>query len=229
MKRFGVIYIFFLMMVLVVWPGLAGALPSAFSGKVIGVADGDTLTVLFENKPQRIRLYGIDCPERKQDFGTKAKQFTSDFAFNKMAQVQVRATDAYNRTVASVQVEGKSLNEALVQAGLAWWYRRYAPQEKTLERLEAAARQAKRGLWSHPNPIAPWQFRHNPVRAKAKAKVTTKINNKTKPDTAIDLPVKLSRSGICHTWRSRYYSRTQRYTPYPTLTACLKAGGREPL
>lgn len=227
MQRYGLICLMALVMALFCWPGLAGALPSKFSGQVIGVADGDTLTVLFENQPQRIRLYGIDCPERKQDFGTKAKQFTAEFAFNKTAQVQVRATDAYHRTVASVAVEGKSLNEALVEAGLAWWYRRYAPGDKRLEGLEQQARQAKRGLWSHPNPIAPWQFRH-PSRG-AKAKVAPKTKNKTPNNTSLDLPVKLSRSGLCHTWRSRYYSRTQRYTPYPTLKACLKAGGREPL
>ena len=218
-------------MVLVFGPGLARAIPLVppqFSGKVIGVTDGDTLTVLVNQQPQQIRLYGIDCPERKQDFGTKAKQFTSDFAFGQVAQVQVRATDSYNRTVASVQVEGKSLNEALVQAGLAWWYRRYAPQEKTLERLEQQARQAKRGLWSLPNPVAPWQFRH-PAAGADSVPVQALAKPTTKPKVQPSLPVKLSLSGICHTWESRYYTRTQRYTPYPTLKACLAAGGREPL
>ena len=86
-----------------------------WSGKVIGVADGDTITVLREKQPQKIRLYGIDCPEKRQPYGKKAKQFTSDMVFGKTVEVNRIDTDRYGRTVAFVVVENRLLNEELGQ------------------------------------------------------------------------------------------------------------------
>lgn len=139
----------------------AAATPaSSFTGKVVGVADGDTITVLRGRIPVRIRLHGVDCPEKKQAFGQRAKQFTSKLVFGKVVRVNVVTTDKYNRTVGEVFVGGTSLNEALVQAGLAWWYRKYAPRAKMLAFFEGEARAAKRGLWSQPKPTPPWEYRH---------------------------------------------------------------------
>ncbi|HMB05332.1 MAG TPA: thermonuclease family protein [Isosphaeraceae bacterium] len=107
-----------------------------------------------------MRLYGIDCPETGQDFGSRAKQFTSELAFGKVVKFVPRATDGYGRVVADVVLpDGRVLNDELVKAGLAWWYRQHAQNIGTLRQLEAEAREAKRGLWSQPNPVPPWEWR----------------------------------------------------------------------
>ncbi|MFX0200221.1 MAG: thermonuclease family protein [Candidatus Hodarchaeota archaeon] len=108
----------------------------------------------------KVRLHGIDCPEKKQAFGTNAKQFTSDMAFGKEVTVRIQTTDRYGRAVGVVVLpDGKNLNWELVGAGLAWWYRKYSPDDRTLERLETEARAAKRGLWVDESPIPPWEWR----------------------------------------------------------------------
>jgi len=137
-------------------------LPSVhFTGKVVGVSDGDTISVMHNGKAERIRLSGIDCPEKSQAFGQRAKQFTSALVFGKDVTVNVQDTDRYGRTVGEVKLlDGRVLNQELVQAGLAWWYRKYAPGDTTLERLETEARAAKRGLWVEPHPVPPWEWRH---------------------------------------------------------------------
>ena len=153
---------------LVVWAlctfPLSAALPEEFSGKVIGVTDGDTLTVLRGRSPVKIRLQGIDCPESGQDFGSRAKSLTSELSFGQAVKVQGHGLDRYGRTVADVILpDGRSLNQELVREGVAWWFRKYAPHDSTLSRLEAEARAAKRGLWSQPNPIPPWEWRARPL------------------------------------------------------------------
>ncbi len=131
--------------------------PSTITGKVISIADGDTITVLVEKTEHKIRFSGIDCPERKQAFGAKAKKFTGDRAFGKQVTVEVVDRDRYGRDIGMVILpDGSNLNHALVKAGLAWWYRKYSPKDKTLESLESAARKARVGLWSDPKPIPPW-------------------------------------------------------------------------
>jgi len=115
---------------------------------------------LHGGRAERIRLYGIDCPEGKQAFGTRAKEFTGDFVFGKTVTVEVKDTDHYGRTVGQVIApDGRSLNRELVRAGLAWWYQRYAKHDDELARLEVAARRAGLGLWADPNPVPPWDFR----------------------------------------------------------------------
>jgi len=110
---------------------LASAQDAEFSGKVVGVIDGDTIDVMHLGKAERVRLYGVDSPEKNQAFGTKAKQFTSDQVFGKEVRVVVRDTDRYGRTVGDVFLPGgKRLNEELVRAGMAWWYKDYAPRDR---------------------------------------------------------------------------------------------------
>ena len=92
---------------------------NSWSGKVIGVADGDSITVMRNGKGEKMRLYGIDCPEKRQAFGKKAKQFTSQMVFKRVVKVKPVTTDRYGRTVAWIHCEGKSLNEAILKAGLA--------------------------------------------------------------------------------------------------------------
>ena len=130
------------------------------TGKVVRVADGDTITLLVDETQHRIRLHGADCPERGQPFGTRAKQFTSNLVFGQTVTVRVVDVDRYKRLVCRVTLpEGRDLSEELVRAGLAWWYKHYAPDDKMLARLETDAREAKRGLWADPNPVPPWQWR----------------------------------------------------------------------
>ena len=127
---------------------------------MVSVADGDTITILDASQKQtKIRLYGIDCPETRQPFGTKAKEFTSKAVFGKTVSVTVKDTDRYGRTVGIVWTERKTLNQSIVKVGLAWWYQYYAKDAKDLQLAEIYAKKAKLGVWSQPNPIAPWDWR----------------------------------------------------------------------
>lgn len=140
-----------------------GAAADTFDARVIGVSDGDTITVLRDRTPVKLRLHGVDAPETGQDFGTQAKALTSKLAFGQTVSVKVVDTDRYGRLVAEVSLaDGRLLNHELVRAGLAWWYRKYAPHDHDLERLESDARTGRRGLWADPEPTAPWDYRQGP-------------------------------------------------------------------
>ncbi len=131
-----------------------------FTGQVIGIVDGDTIDVLHNGKAERIRLYGIDCPEKKQPYGKKAKWFTSDLVFRKTVTVIIKDHDRYGRTIGEVILpNGNSLNRELVKAGYAWWYRNYAPKDIELMILQKTSRKLNAGLWADAEPIAPWAFR----------------------------------------------------------------------
>ncbi len=127
--------------------------------RVVGVRDGDTLRVLCNRHEVTVRLWGIDCPERGMAFAQRARQWTSRHAFGKAAQVLPVDVDSYGRLVARVAVQGLDLSLGLVEAGLAWHYVRHAPEALELAAAEAKARAERRGLWVHPNPTPPWEFR----------------------------------------------------------------------
>lgn len=128
------------------------------TGRVVGVTDGDTLT-LYDGKIEvRVRLAEIDAPERSQAFGTVAKQYLSDLCYRAVATVRVIDVDRYGRTVGRVTCTATDANAAMVQAGLAWVYHRYA-RDPILYRMEAEARAANRHLWGAPDPVPPWEFR----------------------------------------------------------------------
>lgn len=132
-----------------------------FHGKVVGVADGDTITVLHDGQPERVRLQGIDCPEQGQAFGQRAKQATSRLAFGQVVTVRAVGKDRFGRTLGEVLLpDGQSLNRELVRQGFAWWFRRYSTDE-TLAALEAEARTAHRGLWADRSPTPPWEWRQD--------------------------------------------------------------------
>lgn len=134
---------------------------AAFLATVIGISDGDTLTVLNENNQQvKIRLAEIDAPEKRQPFATKSKQSLSDLCFGKEAQVIPRAIDRYKRTVARVKCDGIDANAEQVNRGMAWVYRKYA-KDHDLYVLEHGAKVGKRGLWTDPSPTPPWEWRKN--------------------------------------------------------------------
>ncbi len=128
------------------------------TGKVISVQDGDTITILQGKTSYKIRLQGIDCPEKSQAFGNVAKQFTSDLVFGKTVRVKYDELDHYKRYLGEVFVGKVNLNKELLKAGLAWHYKQYS-KDPVLAALEIKARAAKTGLWSDPWAIPPWEFR----------------------------------------------------------------------
>jgi endonuclease YncB( thermonuclease family) len=133
-------------------------LSEEFTGKCVGVSDGDTITVLNGSAPVRIRLAGIDAPESHQDFGSKSKQFLSGMVFGKEVRVVVQGMDQYKRIVGDVHLGETWANFEVVKAGLAWHYKAYS-KDSRLADAEAKARSAGIGLWSLPNPTPPWEFR----------------------------------------------------------------------
>ena len=139
------------------------AISWAWSGEVVGIMDGDTITVFRSKtlKDVRIRLYGIDTPEKGQAFSKKAKQFIFKMVYGKLVEVKVMATDRYGRTVAMIYADKTLLNEELVKAGLAWVYDFYCSEPicESWKNFQLRARIDKRGLWRDPNPIPPWEFR----------------------------------------------------------------------
>ena len=133
----------------------------AFYGKVIRIIDGDTIVVLTKmNEQITVRLAGIDCPEKNQDFGTRAKQGTSILCFNKQVKIVPSGKDKYGRTIGFVFIDEICINEELLKLGLAWHYKKFN-QDENLAQLEWTARTNKVGLWSLYNPIPPWDFRAN--------------------------------------------------------------------
>lgn len=135
------------------------------TGEVIRVLDGDTIDVLptaslYNGKSQRIRLYGIDCPEKGQPFGDSAKDATSILSFAVEVTLQSHGKDKYGQVLADVLLaDGTNVNHELVKDGWCRWYQKYAPEDTTLERLETEAREASRGMWINPDPVPPWEWR----------------------------------------------------------------------
>lgn len=138
---------------------VAIATPPTWTGKVIAVADGDTVTVFNGATKTKVRLHGIDTPESQQAFGRRAKEYTTKACLGKSVTVKPVTIDKYGRLVAEILVEGKSVNKAIVKAGYGWWFRKYSPKDRELAALEAEARKAKRGLWIDKRPQPPWEWR----------------------------------------------------------------------
>jgi micrococcal nuclease len=137
-----------------------------FYRPTVGVIDGDSIRVMHDGKAEQVRLNGIDCPEKKQPFGTRAKQFTSAQSFAKEVTVRQSGRDRYGRTLAEVILpDGRSLNRELLKAGLAWWFRKYS-KDVSLGDLEDEARLTKRGLWADSDPVPPWEWRKRTVGAR---------------------------------------------------------------
>lgn len=147
--------------ILTIFPALVwGA--ETYQAKVIGVTDGDTIKVLRPGNVQaKVRLAGIDCPERKQPWGTRAKQAASDLVAGQTVTIKVMDVDRYGRTVGRVFVDGVNVNRALVEGGHCWAYVKYA-KDSQLSVLQNQAQAANRGLWRLPEKerMPPWEWRH---------------------------------------------------------------------
>ncbi len=139
---------------------LACTSQSRIEGTAIRIIDGDTFELLTSNKrPIRIRLFGIDAPEKNQEFGTASKQVLASRIFQKKVIVEKVNTDRNGRMVAVVYCDGVDINLYMIRSGMAWHFTRYSKRQDYAN-AEQAARSEKVGLWSHASPIAPWDFRH---------------------------------------------------------------------
>lgn len=128
-------------------------------GKIVGITDSDTVILLTPDKTQiKVRLDAIDCPESRQAFGQRAKQFTSNFCFGKQATLISHGKNRYGRTLGLIIIGKDTLNYELIKAGYAWHYKQYN-KEKRLSEMEFQARSQKHGLWVDKEPRAPWIFR----------------------------------------------------------------------
>ena len=134
--------------------------PFGTGNQTVPVLDGDTLGVLHNQRPERIRFSGIDCPEKGQAYGKRAKQATSELVYGKEVTVQTHGHDKYKRTIGEVILPDRmNLNQELVKQGWCWWYRKYKPGDTVLEGLEKDARAGQRGLWADPHAVPPWEWR----------------------------------------------------------------------
>jgi len=139
---------------------------ATLQGEVVGIADGDTLTLLDSSKTQyKIRLAGIDAPEKTQPFGNQSRQALARLAFRQHVVVEWTKYDRYRRIIGKVRLDGHDLNLAQVTGGMAWHYKEYEREQTRLERsqyaaAESKAREAREGLWRDPAPVPPWDFRH---------------------------------------------------------------------
>lgn len=133
-----------------------------FPVKVIGISDGDTFTVINRDNLQlKIRVYGIDAPEKKQAYGNKSKQALSALIFGKSIEIDVQSQEKWGRYVAKVYTpDGQDVALLMLQSGMAWHYTRF-DQTPSYAKAQETAKKAGKGLWADKNPVAPWDFRHN--------------------------------------------------------------------
>jgi len=138
-----------------------------YRGIVVGITDGDTITVLDELKRKhKVRLAGIDAPERKQAYGTASRQHLAELVFQRHVRVQVEKYDRYGREIAKVFLNNTDIGLEQVRAGFAWHYKRYEHEQHPSDRrayslAEQSARDQKVGLWKEPSPLPPWEYRRS--------------------------------------------------------------------
>lgn len=136
---------------------LACGLLFGFSAKVIKVSDGDTITVLTQNKESiKVRLYGIDAPETKQDFGKASKQYLSSLISGRIVEVKSNGQDRYGRVLGTIYLDNADINAKTVEEGYAWAFVKYS---KIYAAQQSKAIKNKAGLWRQKDPQAPWDFR----------------------------------------------------------------------
>jgi endonuclease YncB( thermonuclease family) len=138
-----------------------------FTGLVVNVTDGDTMTVMREGVGRPVQLVGVDCPELKQPYGKQAKRYAEQLALNQEVTVKEEGAGTEGLTGSVTLPDGRVLNQELVRAGLCWWARRYQGDD-ALPLLEAEAHAAQRGLWADPEPVPPWEWRRMKVKPKVR-------------------------------------------------------------
>jgi endonuclease YncB( thermonuclease family) len=185
-----------------------------YQAKVVAIADGDTCTVLTsENTQIKIRLAGIDTPEKSQAFGTRAKQALSDKIFGQMVEVKEQNKDRYGRTVADLYLNARWINLELVAEGWAWHYKAYSKDQRLAD-VERAARLAKLGLWTDTAPVPPWDFRNG-------GKAQTQVQAQNSSTQAIEAVYWLNTgSNTRHNNKCKYFKNTKQGRP------CTKDEGK---
>jgi endonuclease YncB( thermonuclease family) len=159
---------------------------TVLEGEVVGITDGDTLTLLLPEKRQlKIRLAEIDTPERRQPYYQKAKQALADRVFSETVTIEIVDWDRYGRAVGKIRLNGQYVNAWMVAEGHAWVYRKYSDDPKLME-LEAQAKQTRRGIWALPETdrVPPWEWRSG-------------SRGNTKPDTAVGQPYTCGSKRYC--------------------------------
>lgn len=155
-----------LALIFALWATVAVAAEwQTLSGRAVGIVDGDTIDVLTpERRTRRIRMMGIDAPEKRQSFGKRAKEHLADLVLDRQVAIRWRHLDRDGRILGQVFVADRDMNALLVANGYAWWFAKYQREQQPADRgiyadAEAAARAARAGLWADPDPIAPWHWR----------------------------------------------------------------------
>jgi micrococcal nuclease len=170
------------------------------TGKVVGVSDGDTITVLVGKQQLKVRLEGIDAPESGQSFGRKAKDALAALVAGKNVSVRKTGDDQYGRTLGVVIVDGVDVNAKLVEDGWAWHFKKYSTDAR-LAKLEVEARKARRGLWADAMPLSPWEYR---------ARQRTPMTAAALPADGSDVFWLNTSSGVRHNSRCEHFSKTKR-------------------
>ena len=202
----------YLLTLFLIFPVIADSI----TGKVVKITDGDTVHVLLaDHTKERIRLAGIDAPERKQAFGNKSKKYLSGHVAAETVTVKYGKRDRYGRIVGKIIFNGQDVNLDMIQSGLAWHYKKYKKEQSSDDQIayavaEINARKQKRGLWQDSHVLAPWQWRKNKkniriLKPKKKAVAQTLLtsNNRT---TSVWVNIK---SGKYHCPGTRYYDNTK--------------------
>jgi endonuclease YncB( thermonuclease family) len=138
-----------------------GAGAGELVGRVVNVADGDTLVVLVANKQIKVRLTEIDAPERKQPFGTRSRQSLAELRAGKDARIAEKGKDRYSRTLGRAYCAGVDANAEQVRRGMACVYVKYAPKDSLLYAVQDEAQNSRRGLWQDAGPVPPWELRRS--------------------------------------------------------------------
>jgi len=207
----------------------SSAFAGELNGRVVGVTDGDTLTLLAAGNQQvKIRLAEVDAPEKGQPYGTKAKQQLSDLAFGKNVTVRDTTPDKYGRTVGRIYVGSLDVSKEMVRTGAAWVFTRYS-KDPSLPGIQTQARQAQLGLWSIEGAVPPWEWRAG-NRSSNNAETTNLTSN-----SGCKIKGNINSKGdrIYHVPGSRYYAPTKIDTSRGERWFCseseaLSAGWRAP-
>lgn len=196
---------------------------NTLQGKVVRIADGDTITLLMAgNKQERIRLAEIDAPESGQAFGNRSKQSLIQMCGAAVATVAVQDRDRYGRVIGRVSCNGVDTTREQIVRGMAWVYREYS-KDNSLLALEQKARQGKQGLWADPAPVAPWDWR----KGKRTAVVAVASGN---PPKAAAGPIRGNRnSKVYHLPGCPSYSamNPKNITPFQSEQQAKQAGYRK--
>jgi endonuclease YncB( thermonuclease family) len=155
-------------------PAVWAAQQKKVTGKVVKVVDGDTFDLLDGKTTYRVRMYGIDAPEKKQDFGNRSKDALGEACKQQPITIVIRNKDRYQRFVADAyDAKGQRINVVMVKQGYAWYYEKFSPKDKELADAQQYAQKHRLGLWQQSKPIAPWDWRQLKKEEREQLKVAS--------------------------------------------------------